>query len=271
MTKEMERTVLARAERVMKRKGLQVQAVEATMNLSQGYLSRVRNGKKPLSDKLLFALASALGVSVEYLLCDDTEENADDRELRDFFETVFNMTANNDVYWRVVPEDRIGEEGLEPGEPIFQEILIDPEDAERLGYKVEDPYEYVRDDVLGARSLRMGHEIDGQVFTKISFVHSEAWATIESINSKLFLYCVDYETEDGKQHINDVVEAYLVSGKGQHFLCSSAWASPYLSSKLKAMYQLAFDQASGPRLDENARKLIKRFNTQNERKNENEK
>ena len=257
-------------DRIIARRHLHIGEVEKAADLSPGYGSRIRNGDKPLTSACKTGFAEALGVTIEYLCTPHSEEDAESAELSDFFMSIHKQTRRKDIFWQVIPEDRLGEEGLEEWEPIYKTFIfypheLTPEELKQFAGPNPDPYEYVRVPVPGGRSLEMGRDIGGHRYTKISHVHGEAFAKIESIESSLFLYEVDYENNDGSQQIQNVVEAYLLKGKDAYFLCSSAWAPFELATLLGTLYQSAVDQASSSRLQEGAHKLIKLFNEQKEK------
>lgn len=258
-------------DRIIARRHLRIGEVEKTAGLSPGYGSRIRSGEKQLTSACKAGFAEALGVTVEYLCTPHSEEDAESAELTEFFMTIHQQTLRKDIFWQVIPEDRIGEEGLEEGEPIYKTFIFYPDEltpAELKQFAGPNPApdEYVRVPVLGGRSLEMGRDIAGHRYTKISSVHGEVFAKIESIGSTLILYEVDYENSDGSQQIKNVVEAYLLKGQDGYFLCSSAWAPFELAALLGTLYQSAADQASSTRLQEEAHKLIKLFNEQKEKK-----
>ncbi len=255
---------------LIERKHLLWKDLEKTAGFSPGYGSRIRKGERPLKGSYRAGIAEALGVTVEYLSTPHSNDDVESAELTEFFATICERTRRNDVFWMVFDEDRLSEEGLEEGEPIFQDFIflpedLSPEELQRFCGSNPDPDEYVSIPTLGGRSLHFGREIDGYTYTKISQVHCEAFARIEDIGSRLYLYDVDYETNDAKKQISNVVEAYLTSGNEQYFLCSSAWAPLDLASLLKTLLQSAIDQATSSRLQEGAHKLIKKFNALKER------
>lgn len=257
-------------ERIIARRHLRIGEVEKTAGLSPGYGSRIRSGEKPLTSSCKEGFAKALGVTVEYLCTPHSEEDAESAELTEFFMTIHQQTIRKDIFWQVIPEDRLDEEGLEEWEPIYKTFIffpheLTPEDLKQFAGPNPDPDEYVHVPIRGGRSLELGRDIDGHRFTKISYVHGEAFAKVESIESSLFLYEVDYENNDGSQQIPNVVEAYLQKGKEGFFLCSSAWAPFELATLLRTLYQSAADQASSFRLQEGAHKLIKQFNEKQEK------
>lgn len=257
-------------DRIIARRHLHRGELEKKAGFSPGYGSRIRNGEKHLTNAYKAGFAEALGVTVEYLCTPHTEEDAEFAELTEFFMTIHQQTLRKDIFWQVIPEDRIDEEGLEEGEPIYKTFIfypdeLTPEDLKQFAGPNPDPDEYVRVPVLGGRSLEMGRDIDGHWYTKISYVHGEVFAKVESIGSSLILYEVDYESSDGSQQIKNAVEAYLLKGREGFFLCSSAWAPFELATLLGTLYQSAADQASSSRLQEEAHKLIKLFNEKKEK------
>ena len=266
----MTKVFFENVDRLIARRHLRRGDVEKAAGLSPGYGSRIRNGEKQLTSACKAGFAEALGVTVEYLCTPHSDEDAETAELTDFFLSIHKQTLRKDIFWQIVPEERIGEEGLEEWEPIFKTFIffpheLTPDELKQFAGPNPDPQEYVHVPVLGGRSLEMGRDIDGYRYSKISYVHGEAYAKIESIESSLFLYEVDYENSDGSKQIKNIVEAYLLKGREGYFLCSSAWAPFELATLLGTLYQSAADQASSSRLQEEAHKLIKQYNEQKEK------
>lgn len=251
--------------RISVRRHLQRGAVEKKAGLSPGYGSRILKGEKPLTEKCKAGYAEALGVTVEYLCTPHSDEDVESEELTEFFMSILKDTQSKDIFWRIIPEERIEEDAVEELEPLYKTMPftpdeLTPEELRHFAGPDPDPLDFVWVPVKGGRSLNLGRDIEGHRYTKISWVHGVASAKLESVMSRLFLYEVDYETDDGSQSIRNVVEAYLVKGQDNYFLCSSAWAPQGQATLLQTMYQNAFDQATSSRLEEGAHKLIKKYN-----------
>ena len=264
----METTVeifFANVNRIIARRNLHKGEVEQKAGFRPGYGSRILKGHKPLTAACKSGFAEALGVTVEYLCTSHSDEDVESAELTEFFMSVLKDTQSKDIFWKVIPEERIDEDALEEQEPLYKTMPftpdeLTPEELRHYAGPDPDPLDFVWVPVKGGRSLNLGRDIEGHRYTKISWVHGVASAKLESVMSKLFLFEVDYETDDGSQSIRNVVEAYLVKGQDNYFLCSSAWAPLEQATLLQTMYQNAFDQATSSRLEEGAHKLIKKYN-----------
>ncbi|HEY5556283.1 helix-turn-helix transcriptional regulator [Acetobacterium sp.] len=283
MEYKQQQIIMNNIDKLLEKRGIKRSAIEDAVSISHGYLSRL---KKPegstynLSYDLLNKIADYLKVSMDYLTLNTLDRTTDENSLIDFLKSLYSMSVEDSLYWHIFTLKQI-------------DSIYDPWDWSKLGpiattidYATPDEFEFFPDHIvkkaekqlsqeieysgpscpwripwIGWLSLRLGRKIGDAVFTKATITDDFFYAPLKKINSTLYLYRVEYTDADGKNKLSDIVEAYLVTGDKELFLCNSIEWGKFISSKLKDLYQIAKDKSSCNRLDEDARKLLNQFNT----------
>jgi len=277
MEYEKQKVVIHNIEHLLKIKNIKVSDAEKAVSVSSGYFSRLKKeeGKAfKLSYDLLSRIADYLKVSMDYLMLNSFENTSDIQSLIDFFESLYRMSENGLLVWntRTLKDINHPEFPSELLGPVSTTIEWTTEYDQEI--YPEHIYKFLADYIdtpqgtygitwIGCLSLKKGHLIDDTFFTKENISGDFYYTYIEDIKSTLYLYRVEYADTDGKKKLSDVIEAYLVNGKENNFLCNSVEWGNYIASKLQDFYKLAKNKCSCTRLDEGAKKLINQFNASN--------
>ena len=211
-----------------------------------------------LSYDFLREIAAYLNVSMEYLTNNVGQVTREEKSLIDFLETVWHMSTKGELFWHSPTLEQIKaqmEEGPdESNGPIVSKVREWDED---------DPYAPPVDVLwAGWKSLNRGagKRIDGVTYTHAGFMDTYYYATVEKIDSVLYLYRVNYYSDDRKNVFPDVIEAYLEKGTEGYYLCNSLDWGEFVSVRIRDLYQSAKDSVSSARLEEGALKLLDQFN-----------
>jgi|GEM_PF-1240323 len=280
MEYEQQRIIMDNIYALLKKNGIKPRELErmAGLTKSPGYLSRLKNfgpdGRgQAMSLKLLKDIADCLHVSIDYLTLKTLNHTTDETALIDFFESLYTMATEESIYWQVVTLNELeyrrenDHEFADLYGPIATTIEratpddynIYPEEIARSVQRVcEDAHGFVV--WSGWLSLKKGREINNIVYTSSHPSDNFYYASIDNINSTLYLYRVEYTDMTNQHKLTDIIEAYIVKNEEQYYLCNSFEWGDYISSKLRDLYQIAKDNTSVTRLDENARKLLNQFN-----------
>jgi transcriptional regulator with XRE-family HTH domain len=273
---EQQKLIVDNIDIILKKQKMKRSELEGSINVSKGYISRLKKfdttgNNYKLTYNLLKKIADTLKVSLDYLSLNNFNYTTDESSLIDFFESLYTMSVDDDLYWKQVSikeiEDRQDPDYWYKYGPLITKI----ESATTDDYEIYPPsiaksVQKLCSDNLGAvawggwLSLKKGHEINNKNYTTAIPTDDFYQVHIDKIDSSLYLYKVDYFDDTKENKISNIIEAYLVKGDDQHFLCNSIEWSDYITSKLKDIYLLAKDQCSTKRLDENAKKLLNQFN-----------
>lgn len=277
MEYKQQQVIMNNIDRLLDKQGIKRSTIEDALNISRGYLSRLKKteGKAyTLSYELLKKIADYLNVSMDYLTLNTFNHTTDENSLIDFFESLYSMSIEDNLFWNVIELNELNR--IEDGPdywgnlgPIAKKIeKANPDEFELFpDYIVKNVEDYIYQDItlwsilwVGWQSLGKGRKIEEVVYTKVNITGEVFHTYLEKINSTLYLYRVDYTDSDEVNKLSDIIEAYLVTDDENHFLCNSTDWGDYISSKLRDLYQIARDKCSDTRLDEDARKLLKQFN-----------
>jgi transcriptional regulator with XRE-family HTH domain len=269
--------IMDNIDRLLEKQSIKRSTIEDALSISRGYLSRLKRpeGKaNTLSYELLKKISDYLNVSMDYLTLNTFDHTTDENSLIDFFESLYSMSVKDNLFWHVIELNELDRIETDPDYwarlgPIAKKIENAKLDELELfpDYIAKSVKDYIyRDSTLwsilwiGWQSLGRGRKIGDVVYTKANITGDVFHTYLEKINSTLYLYRVEYTDSGDDNKFSNINEAYLVTGDGNHFLCSSINWGEYISSKLRDLYQIARDKCSDTRLDENARKLLKQFN-----------
>lgn len=254
--------IMENIDRLLKKRNIKRSSFEDEVEVSQGYLSRLKKTKPDdkglkLSYELLKKITDSLKVSMDYLMLNVLDNTTDENTLIDFIESLYAMSVEGILFWNVFTRKQI-------------DTIDDPNDFYKLGPISKklfetgefDPegrsYEYAK---IGWLSLGCGRRIGDTIYTKATLNDDFFFTNIEKIGSTLYLYRVEYTDADGQNKLSGIIEAYLDNASDKHFLCNSVEWNEYISSKLGDLYQIAKDSSSVTRLDEGAKKLLNLFNS----------
>lgn len=265
--------IMKNIDTLLKEKNISISKLEKSLGISNGYISRLRNGKYNFSLDLLLKLAKKFKVSIDYLLTDFDITTSDEYDLINFLEFIYQSSISNHLLWTKVSIEEINNnlpDSLEG--PILTNLDSIPEHyAEMYPPKIVkalDSYVYNPNKTfwgmafLGELSIGSGKKINSYLYTDEILTNDYYYTEItdNTFSFKLFLYKVQYIAESPEHNISNVVEAYIETSKDSYYLCNSIEYGNYISSKLVELYKLAKSQNASIKLDLNLKKLIQKFN-----------
>lgn len=265
--------IIKNIDALLREKNISISKLEKSLGISNGYISRLRNGKYSFSLALLLKLAKKFKISIDYLLTDFDATTSDEYDLINFLEFIYQSSISNHLLWAKVSIEEINNnlpDSLEG--PILTNLDSIPEHyAEMYPPKIVkalDPYVYNPDKTffgktfLGELSIGSGKKINSYLYTDEILTDDYYYTEITDniFSFKLFLYKVQYITESPEHNISNVIEAYIETSKDSYYLCNSIEYGDYISSKLVELYKLAKSQNASIKLDLNLKKLIQKFN-----------
>lgn len=265
--------IIKNIDTLLREKNISISKLEKSLGISNGYISRLRNGKYSFSLDLLLKLAKKFKISIDYLLTDFDATTSDEYDLINFLEFIYQSCISNHLLWTKVSIEEINNnlpDSLEG--PILTNLNSIPEHyAEMYPPKIVktlDSYVFNPNKTfweitfLGALSIGSGKKINGYLYTdeKLTDDYYYTEITDNTFSFKLFLYKVQYITESPEHNISNIVEAYIETSKDSYYLCNSIEYGNYISSKLVELYKLAKSQNASIKLDLNLKKLIQNFN-----------
>lgn len=265
--------IMKNVDTLLKEKNISISKLEKSLGISNGYISRLRNGKYNFSLDLLLKLAKKFKISIDYLLTDFDATTSDEYDLINFLEFIYQSSISNHLLWAKVSIEEINNnlpDSLEG--PILTNLDSIPEHyAEMYPPKIVkalDSYVYNPDKTflgktfLGELSIGSGKKINSYLYTDEILTDDYYYTEItdNTFSFKLFLYKVQYITESPEHNISNVIEAYIETSKDSYYLCNSIEYGNYISSKLVELYKLAKSQNVSIKLDLNLKKLIQKFN-----------
>ena len=254
-----QQSIMNNLDRLLQERGIKRSTLESGLGKSSGYISRLQKQqpdgtfRNHLSYDFLREIASYLNVSMEYLTNNAEQVTREEKSLIDFLETVWHMSTKGELFWRCVTLEQMEDGPDFSNGPIVSEVREWDED------NPESPVDQLW---ISWKSLNRGagKRIDGVTYTHADFMDAYYYATIEKIDSVLYLYRVNYYGKDGKNVFPDVIEAYLEKGKEGYYLCNSLDWGEFVSVRIRDLYQSAKDSVSTARLEEGALKLLDQFN-----------
>lgn len=265
--------IMKNVDTLLKEKNISISKLEKSLGISNGYISRLRNGKYNFSLDLLLKLAKKFKISIDYLLTDFDATTSDEYDLINFLEFIYQSSISNHLLWAKVSIEEINNNLSDSLEgPILTNLDSIPEHyAEMYPPKIVkalDSYVYNPDKTflgktfLGELSIGSGKKINSYLYTDEILTDDYYYTEItdNTFSFKLFLYKVQYITESPEHNISNVIEAYIETFKDSYYLCNSIEYGNYISSKLVELYKLAKSQNVSIKLDLNLKKLIQKFN-----------
>lgn len=265
--------IMKNVDTLLKEKNISISKLEKSLGISNGYISRLRNGKYNFSLDLLLKLAKKFKISIDYLLTDFDATTSDEYDLINFLEFIYQSSISNHLLWAKVSIEEINNNLSDSLEgPILTNLDSIPEHyAEMYPPKIVkalDSYVYNPDKTflgktfLGELSIGSGKKINSYLYTDEILTDDYYYTEItdNTFSFKLFLYKVQYITESPEHNISNVIEAYIETSKDSYYLCNSIEYGNYISSKLVELYKLAKSQNVSIKLDLNLKKLIQKFN-----------
>lgn len=259
---------------VLKKQGKRIGELEDEVGLSRGYLSRVSKANELTRNNLsaynLLQIAEYLGVSLDYLLRYSDDSSTEEKMICDFLEEVTRLTETDEVSWNVssAEDNERMEDKRELCGPIVSMIqLRTPEDEEIYPPHIMKQLEEASTDTrlndpvpwFGELSLGKGKEYGGVLYTRVKMNEPFYYAELKTIESTMYLYEVAYVNKDETKEVKDVVECYLQSGKGAHFIASSQDGNEYITTLVRGLICLARDKSAVRRLDDDTRNLLNQF------------
>lgn len=270
MDHEEQKVIMRNVERILKARSIKRSDFEKQVGLSAGYLSRLVSSdsdKEPanrLSMDVAERFAKELGVSVDYLQFDQTVRK-DEQVLIDFLESVIYRTKQDEIYWEKYEADEVKawseSENWQWRENLWPLVLWTDRVDEGI-YRQAVPYNRRTEQYLfmGRSMWPRGRKIKGVVYSEVKPTDAVYFVELEDINVFLYLFRVQYWDVEGKQPLDDVIEAYLQPGvlpKGAgmydpDFLCNSVEWNDYIKAKLNDIYNMAADRCENARISQEA-------------------
>ena len=271
---EAQKVIMRNVERILKARSIKRSDFEKQVGLSAGYLSRLVSGdldKDPankLSMDVAERFARELGVSVDYLQFDQTVRK-DEQVLIDFLESVIYRTKQDEIYWEQLEADLV-KAWSETDSCYYRENLWPlTEWLERVNesmYRQIIPYNQKNGKylIIGRSMLPRGRKIRGVQYCEVEPTDAIYDVELEDINAHLYLFKVRYWDVEGKQPLEDVIEAYvapgeLPTGNGTYdadFLCNSVEWNDYIKVKLNDLYNMAADRCENARISQEAWEVL---------------
>ena len=78
--------IIKNIDALLREKNISISKLEKSLGISNGYISRLRNGKYSFSLALLLKLAKKFKISIDYLLTDFDATTSDEYDLINFLE-----------------------------------------------------------------------------------------------------------------------------------------------------------------------------------------
>lgn len=276
--------ILNNIDSLIEEKNFKIGSFEKRIGVTSGYISRIRNGKYGFTLDLLYKIANVLNVSIDYLSTDFSTTSSDEKELIDFFESIYQNTCSGNLIWTGRTVEQIMNANTNDYEcfadllegPIWSEIAL-PENSPY--YSEMYPPEVIKDITskkytstfsrVLSKYLGPGKRIDNILYTSTNIYDGFYHTSIskDDDTTELYLYSLEYSDESNMCKLSDVIEAYITIDKHKqnpksHFVCSSVEWSGNISCKMKQLYKLAKTETSTNQLDTTVKSIIHSYNKQ---------
>lgn len=239
-------------------KSIKISDLEEAAHVSKGYIARTSkesNTSIPSID-FIVAVASALDVSVDYLITVDTGSlDANEQYISTFLDTIEKNTATGGVNWeRDAFEAFTGsDKSLIFTHPLFEDVEVASESS-TITYRRYVSYFHakgvcdLRGDVVKARFLSggFGHdEIAGSYIYIAPTEYSMMYEDEEQIDHEYEVYLVELDSEGRtSQKIP---------------LCCTGLIDHSVGEQIEAIYKLGLEHSKGTQIDKKAKSMIERY------------